>query len=116
MKHQLQPDDTDARSRPRSGVIKAAKPASLHDHEARRQRPAARSNARKAVDRASDALQDQSRRRATAPRAERLGESVPAERQEPKRSAIKSRIAERAKRQSAELDQTQPLHLSLIHI
>jgi hypothetical protein len=110
MKHQLQPDDTDARSRPRSGVIKAAKPASLHDHETRRQRPVARSNARKAVDRASDALQDQSRRRATAPRAERLSESVPAERQEPKRSAIKSRIAERAKRQSAELDQTQPLH------
>ncbi len=134
MKHQLQPEDTESRSRPRSGVIKAAKPASLHDREASRARPAARSNARKAVDRASDALNDQDRHRARRSRqpvadiprepVARTAESATKratgrtsrEQAAPQKKAsignksgIKNRIAERAKRQSGELDQTQPL-------
>lgn len=134
MKHQLQPEDTESRLRPRSGVIKAAKPASLHDREAPRARPEARSNARKAVDRASDALNDQDRHRArrsrqpgadiprepvarTAERAtERATRRTSGDQAAPRkkasqadRSGIKNRIAERAKRQSGELDQTQPL-------
>ncbi len=65
MKHQLQPEGTDTRPRTRSGVIKASKPASRSDFDSLRRseppRAFSKSNARKAVERASGALKDAER-------------------------------------------------------
>ena len=113
MKHQLQPDNTDTRPRTRSGVIKASKTTRVRDHESRsRSEPKAfsKSNARKAVERASGALKDTEQRTVGRTRTASEDRKTQDERQSRRRQATYSRenTAEKPVRSQAQRPQQDP--------